>query len=1056
MHQKSGPASHRAVASSTRRATGNRAVYNAEAMSNVKWIAGRRGGIALGVVLSFAAGGAYLAGLLDGLNNVGLDLHFRYLGDVPADPRIVLIDIDDQSLAALADWPWPRRLYADLVNTLHELGTKTIALDVILPEPTAPRVEHAGLERDYDLDTELSELGDRASDQPIYDDDELRDAIQDANVYLSMYAPLTPPGHVPAHVLQLALEIVRVQPGISPDQLSGSIDLPPGWSAERLLTQARIALLLEADFTLDDAAVTAALGGDSTQTNRLVRENFAAAKRLAAEHAARRFFQDHSAPVWREFVASTMPGRMPDELSADRKCLIDAFRAERSRRVITNMAPGISAKLAGYVQHTYDAAYPLDKFAEASGGIGFVAFGREKSDGVLRSVPMVVDVEYSPVPQLGLLVAMKLLGADTPFRYENGELIVETADRPLRIPIDGEGRTLINWHVPKTAGGHRDWRNSFNHIPAAVVLEIPGNRRTMADNDRRLALAKAELLQTRHAETVAEFARYADLIRKRVELKARSGGPGRKTWGPAMAAPAMPESESSELQSIEGPIREMEEEAIVWLQRAENLWRNEQPRDDAEVAERAGIFRLYEWFNEDRLASRIAESNRFLEARNTELRKELLARIGGKLCLVGYTASGVADLVTTPIHSQAPGVIAHANIINMVLQNRFLSRPSLKYDFTFVVLAGVAAMVAACAGGWRFSLAGFLVTGGVLVAIGAAAFRLTSIHTASFPAAAAIAGVWGGVTLYRQSTEERARRRLHCALTQYTSPAIAAQIAERFDREALAPQAATVTCFFSDLRGFTQLSERLGPERTRNVLNPYLESISRILLERGAMVNKFIGDGIFAFFNAPIRVCSDHARAACDAALASRDALLWLNQRLSRELGGEPLAMRIGISTGEAFVGDYGSEMKLDYTCIGDTVNLGSRLEQANKSLGTSILVDDRTRQAAGEGFVFRPIGLIAVAGRSAPAYVHELADQPRTADPGFAEFCSLSARTIAYYQACEWDLCLSALAECRALRPDDRVLALYARSVETLQRTGRPSHWEGALQIGAAESGPV
>ena len=1032
-------------------------MYNAEAMSNVKWIAGRWGGIAVGVVLSVAAGGAYLAGLLDGLNNVGLDLHFRYLGDVPADPRIVLIDIDDQSLAALADWPWPRRLYADLVNTLHELGAKTIALDVILAEPTVPRVEHAGLGRDYDLETELSELGDRASDPTIYDDDELRDAIKNASVYLPMYAPLTPPGHVPAHVLQLALELVQARPGISPDQLSGSIDLPPGWSAERLLTQDRIAVLLEADFALDDTAVTAALGGDSTQTHRLMRENLAAAKRLAAERAARRFFQDHSAPVWREFVASTMPGRMPDELSADRKCLIDAFRAERSRRVITNMASGISVQLAGYVQHTYDAAYPLDKFAEAAGGIGFVAFGREKSDGVLRSVPMVVDVENSPVPQLGLLVATSLLGADkSSLNYENGAVIVDTGDRPLRIPIDRGGRTLINWHVPKAAGGHRDWRDSFDHIPAAVVLEIPRNRRTMADNDRRLTLAKAELLQTRHAETVAEFVRYADLIRKRDELKARSGGPGRETWGPAAAAPATPESASSELQSIQRPIREMEEEAIVWLQRAESIWRNEQPREDAEVAERARIDRLYEWFNGDRLASRIAGANRSVEARNVELRKELLARIGGKLCLVGYTASGVADLVTTPIHSQAPGVIAHANIINMVLQNRFVSEAPPIWNVVVVILAGLAATVAGCAGGWRFSLAGLLVTGAAFVATGMAAFGLGSVQIASLPAAAAVAGVWGGVTLYRQSTEERARRRLHRALTQYTSPAIAARIADRFDRAALAPQAATVTCFFSDLRGFTQLSERLGPERTRNVLNPYLETVSRVLLEHGAMVNKFIGDGIFAFFNAPIRVCSDHARAACEAALASRAALLELNQRLSRELGGEPLAMRIGISTGEAFVGDYGSEMKLDYTCIGDTVNLGSRLEQANKSLGTSILVDDRTRQAAGDGFVFRPIGRIAVTGRSAPAYVHELADQPRTADPGFAEFCGLSARAIAYYQACEWDLCLSALAECRALRPDDRVLALYARSAETLRRTGRPSHWEGALQIGAAETGPV
>lgn len=1031
-------------------ATGNRAVYNAEAMSNLKWIAGRRGGIALGVVLSVAAGGAYLAGLLDGLNNVGLDLHFRYLGDVPADPRIVLIDIDDQSLAALADWPWPRRLYADLVRTIHELGAKTIALDVILDRPMSPRVEHATLGPHYDLDTALTVIGEPESDARIYDDNELATAMSLTEVYLPMVAKLEPAGTPPGVSIDEAIGFVRQNSDATLSIFESAFGGADHTWSERIFIEALLIARLERQFTLSKDELTKALSFQFGDARELVRVHFAEAKRMAARRAARRYFDGQSPATLPKFLESVLLAEEIDELSADRECLIDAYRAENARRRVMSRFGPVPERAKGHIQRAYDPVFPLDKFAEIADGIGLVSFGKDKSGGVVRAVPMFADLEGSLVWQLGFKIGLKEL-SQTKTERETGiaRRAVPPQVREPQFPVDETGRTLINWHVPQLKRGRADWRDSFDHVPAARVLEISACRRAMEDNGRRLALAKFELLQARHADTRAELARYVDLVHKRdaIKLLASPASNG-VSYGVLQAS-------AKEMEPLESEISTMEQEAAEWLRRVETLWRNETPRDVSETRERDRIRRLVEWFAEDKLATRVTESNLRLENRIDDLRKELAPRVAEKVCLIGYTATGVADLITTPIHTQAPGVIAHANIINMVLQNRFLSHPSPKWDFTFVVLAGVAATVAACAGGWRFSLAALVVVGSVLVVIGAAAFRLTSIHTASFPAAAALAGVWGGVTLYRQSTEERARRRLHRALTQYTSPAIAAQIAERFDRATLAPRAATVTCFFSDLRGFTWLSERLGPERTRNVLNPYLETVSRILLDRGAMVNKFIGDGIFAFFNAPIRVCSDHARAACEAALASRDAILELNQRLSPELGGESLVMRVGISTGEAFVGDYGSEMKLDYTCIGDTVNLGSRLEQANKLLGTTILADDRTRHAA-DGFAFRPIGRIAVPGRSTPACVYELVEQPRTADPDFVEFCDLSARAIAYYQACEWDSCLAVLAECRTLRPDDRVSALYVRSVETLRRIGRPPQWGGALQIGVAETGPL
>jgi len=338
-------------------------------------------------------------------------------------------------------------------------------------------------------------------------------------------------------------------------------------------------------------------------------------------------------------------------------------------------------------------------------------------------------------------------------------------------------------------------------------------------------------------------------------------------------------------------------------------------------------------------------------------------------------------VVATPVDPAMPGVMVHANVINMFLQNRFAAAATLVVNLGLLFAAGITATVLTTTCRPRVSVPLVLALGAGLLALGATLFATMTYHLASIVAVGVTGFAWASVTAYRQATEERARRAFHRALAQYTSPAVATRIAERTRADDLAPQQAFVTCFFSDLADFTRLSERLGPQRTRGLLEPYLRGISAALLDHGAIVNKFMGDGVFAFFNAPILPCPDHAAAACESALAAQAAIArWNDQRRpSGELG--LLTVRIGLSTGEAFVGDYGSDMKLDYTCIGDTVNLGSRLERANKTFGTAILVDEATRRLAGDGFAFRSLGRIEVAGKAAPVCVYELVGRADSVD---------------------------------------------------------------------------
>jgi len=502
---------------------------------------------------------------------------------------------------------------------------------------------------------------------------------------------------------------------------------------------------------------------------------------------------------------------------------------------------------------------------------------------------------------------------------------------------------------------------------------------------------------------------------------------------------------------LDREIEGFEAEALVWLERAWRLWRNATPTTTEDQSEREKIRKHYDQFGAGGRPAELADI-RSLEERNQTLMRELAPRVQGKICVVGYTASAVADLVTTPVYGSMPGVMAHANIINMILQNRPAILAPRWVNVLLVLAAGLVITTITCARGPLASLAGVLLWMGLLLAFGGLLFWKSTYQVASLPAAAVVAVTWAAVTIYRQFIEERARRQIQLALAQYTSPAVAARIADRVDPAGLSPHAAEVTCFFSDLSGFTQLSERLGPERTRLVLNPYLGAVSRVLIGHNGLVNKFMGDGIFAFFNAPVWPCPNHAEAGCASALAALKAVDRLNGagtvRGSHEVG--PLLMRIGLSTGEAFVGDYGSDTKLDYTCIGDTVNLGSRLESINKAFGTSILADQATRRTAGHGFVFRYLGLVLVEGKAAAVQVHELVGLMGKVDEAMQAYIRMFEEAVASYQACQWESCLGLLTECQRLRPQDRVCQCYIREAQILHAGPTPAAWSGALRPAA------
>jgi len=1003
----------------------------------------RRWGLVVGGVITVAGCAAFAAGLFNGLDNYTLDLHFRHFSSIEADPRIVLIDINDHALRTVGDWPWPRRRYAQIVGTLNGLGAKAIVMDLVLSEPASPRTEHAGLGPHYDVDTELRELGDRSEDPIIYDDDELRDAMaKSGNVYLAMFFRLSPPDLDPQVVHDRALDLIRGDPDITLTQFDRVVSsvfpsLKDVSAIEALYHQARIAALLEDDFSLGASALARKLGSHEPVDMRTIEQHLPGAKRLVAQRAVRRFLDREPDAGFAAFRAFMLPDVPVDTESSDRNDLIRAYRWEDAFRAVAQSNPPIPPALRGLIPHGYDVTLPVDRFAKAANGVGFVSFEREKDGGVVREIPLVANVDGVMVSQLGLLVAMDVLGIDrASISFDENSLILGTGSDAGHLPLNPDGLTLLNWQVPQPS---IRWEDSFTHIPVSRVLEIALNAEAIRDNKRHLGLALAELVELRHVQTPAAYADYVRLVNRRFALReqimAESSGDARGTF-------------DSELAEVDAIIGRIADDAIVWLRRVHGLWENDKPRNDKERTERNTIEGLYAKLGEGQLAARLERINDNLTARTDALLAELRPQIEDKVCLVGYTASGVADLVTSPVYSSMPGVMAHANIVNMILRNRPACRAPCWANTLLLLLGGVVITVLTCVRGPVLSLSSLFVLVIAALGIGGLTFHTATYHIASLAIATQMCVAWACVTAYRQFTEQRSRRQFQRALAQYTSPAVAARIAERANVADLAPQPARVTCFFSDLYGFTQLSERLGAQRTRFVLNPYLRMMSRVLVEHHAIINKFMGDGIFAFFNAPIWPCDDHSEASCACALASVAALRDLNRQNATLSDGEALIMRIGLSTGEAFVGDYGSDAKLDYTCIGDTVNLGARLEHANKIFGTTVLVDDATRRGTGDRFVFRSLGRVEVPGKTLAVDVHELISVGGRIDAATREYISLFQQAIRHYQSCEWNRCMECLDRCRSVRPDDQAVDRYREAVARYRLAPPPSDWNKAVRI--------
>lgn len=411
-----------------------------------------------------------------------------------------------------------------------------------------------------------------------------------------------------------------------------------------------------------------------------------------------------------------------------------------------------------------------------------------------------------------------------------------------------------------------------------------------------------------------------------------------------------------------------------------------------------------------------------------------------KVVFVGATEIGIYDMRATPVESTFPGVEIHATVVSNALQGKFIFRDGRIIAVEILCMALFPIVLTFILSLLRNSFLGliaFILTTGSYAAFNYSLFKTYSIDMSLLYPMSAIAIAFISSEAYRNLVVEKKNRYLKKAFSSYVSPELVTEIIKNPDRLALGGEKKEITVLFSDIRGFTGISEKLAPDMLVSLLNEYLGPMTKVVLKNKGTLDKYIGDAIMAIYNAPLDVI-DHPEKACQTAIEMMMELKDINNGF-KEKGLPFIDIGIGINTGYAVVGNMGADMRFDYTAIGDTVNLASRLEGQNKYYGTHIILSEFTAEKVKDKFMLREIDLLRVVGKEKPVAVFELmADRNAGLAGRFPEALKLY-RSGNFQSALE---IFNVLAE----EYNDPSSRLYAERCTGYLKTPPPPEWDGVF----------
>jgi len=434
-------------------------------------------------------------------------------------------------------------------------------------------------------------------------------------------------------------------------------------------------------------------------------------------------------------------------------------------------------------------------------------------------------------------------------------------------------------------------------------------------------------------------------------------------------------------------------------------------------------------------------------------------RFRGRLVLVGTSAVGLLDIKTTAVEPAMPGVEVHAEILENVLTKSLLASPgyAIGGEIVAAVVFGLAIIVAA-----PMLPAGIVVAlGAVLIAglIGISWYFFVEHHLLidfTYPLISCWL-IYLVLTFVNYFREQQQRQQIRSAFGFYLSPPLVEQLARSPEKLVLGGEERRMTILFSDVRGFTTISEHYkdDPQGLTHLMNRFLTPLTNAIIERKGTIDKYIGDAIMAFWNAPVDD-AEHEANACDAALEMLARAEVLNGELKREAeasGGVymPLRIGIGLNSGPCVVGNMGSDFRFNYSVLGDTVNLASRLESRTKDYRLSLVIGSRTAERAKEKFATMEIDLIQVKGKKQSELVFTVLGRAEVAeDPRCTELRGLNAQMLAAYRKQQWDDAERLIERCRKLAGGfgvDGLYEMYIGRIAVYRAEPPPPDWTGVYE---------
>jgi adenylate cyclase len=434
-------------------------------------------------------------------------------------------------------------------------------------------------------------------------------------------------------------------------------------------------------------------------------------------------------------------------------------------------------------------------------------------------------------------------------------------------------------------------------------------------------------------------------------------------------------------------------------------------------------------------------------------------RLAGKLVLIGTSAIGLLDLKTTPLDAAIPGVEVHAQILESVLSKSSLVNPNyaIGAELALAVLFGLAITVAAP----MLPASIVIVLGGCLIAglIGLSLYLFVE-HNLLIDFTYPLISSWLiylVLTFVNYFREQKQRRQIRSAFGYYLSPHMVEQLARSPEKLVLGGEERRMTILFSDVRGFTTISEHYkdDPQGLTRLMNRFLTPLTNAIIERKGTIDKYIGDAIMAFWNAPVDDQEQEANA-CEAALEMLSRAEMLNNELKREAetnGGVymPLRIGIGLNTGPCVVGNIGSDFRFNYSVLGDTVNLASRLEGRTKDYRIPVVIGSRTAEGARQKFAVMEIDLIMVKGKKQPEAVFTVIGRSEVeADPRCQELRGANAQMLGRFRKQQWGDAVDLIARCRKFANGFDLSGLYDMYEERIElyRAQPPGpDWDGVYE---------